>query len=618
MGQWIAGGLLGLAMLFGGTPVFSGTASNPGVSAIFETSLAAPMAVSDTAMTLASNSIIGTVTLPSGYTCFTLDSGTNVTEYVCGTVSGTSVTGMLRGVSPVTGTTTVAALAFSHRRGADVKITDWPTLGILNNQLNGRETIPNLLTYDNKVLIVGGSASSTIATKYYVDNVVASGAPDASETVKGVVELATGIESASSTSLGGTGARLVPPSSACTSIGGTAGYWCVITNAMGKIQQSFFDFTQQFTFTGGIISTASSTFTTTLNANNLNVSGTSALATTTINGVNVAPKFGGSGSDGALNITSGTTTVDLAGAAVVEKNYTSINISSGASLSFSNPASAGTVVVLRSQGAITIAGNITLNTGAGGGAAVAGNTNGNPGGQSYDIEDTGTHNGAGGTTNSTGTGGAAGAAGAALTAVNIANPYSTSTSYFYRRNIMIVSGSGGASGAGASSGTGGAAGGRGGGGLLIEAGSTWNFTGIINDNGTSGSTSAPSSVNGDGGGGGGGGGQVVVLYNTLTASSGSVTNAGGNGGNGSATTAGGSARGGGGGGGGGAGVTFAGGAAGAGANSGNTGANGAAGSGPTGGSGGTGSAGTSNSGGGGGGGGGGSGASVIAKNLWFF
>ncbi len=334
-------------------------------------------------------------------------------------------------------------------------------------------------------------------------------------------------------------------------------------------------------------------------------------------------KFGGDGADGALNVTSGTTTITLGSASYVEKNYTSINVSAGATLAFSGPATTGTVVILRSQGAVTIAGTVTANNfgGAGGAEAAAA---GNNGSDFADILDASNHFGALGAQNSAGTGGAGGTAGAVLDTTSVTNraiPYTTATTYLYRRNLLIVPGSGGGSGAanGGSAGNRGGAGGVGGGGLLIEAGGAWNFTGTINMNGTAGSnaTSAASDPGGTASGGGGGGaGQFVALYNTLTASSGTVTIAGGAGGTGGSATAG--TDGGCGGGAGGAGVTAAGGAGGAGGNANANGTAGTAGTGASGGAGG--SAGTSDgssSGGGGGGGGGGTGSSLIAKNLWF-
>src|ERR1035437_3459937 len=48
-------------------------------------------------------------------------------------------------------------------------------------------------------------------------------------------------------------------------------------------------------------------------------------------------KFGGTGADGALAISSGTTTIDCANAAKVIKNYSSISITGTGTLAFSNP-----------------------------------------------------------------------------------------------------------------------------------------------------------------------------------------------------------------------------------------------------------------------------------------
>ena len=55
------------------------------------------------------------------------------------------------------------------------------------------------------------------------------------------------------------------------------------------------------------------------------------------------------GSDGDLNISSGTTTLDLGGVSTFVKNYASINIASGATLTFSNPANNGTIIIIRKE-----------------------------------------------------------------------------------------------------------------------------------------------------------------------------------------------------------------------------------------------------------------------------
>lgn len=101
--------------------------------------------------------------------------------------------------------------------------------------------------------------STTLASVQYVNSVAIAGAPDATEVVKGIVELATGAQMGSSTPFDNTTARLVPYSIYATSSPATAGNWMVVTMANAKIKQLFFDLTELFTFTGGINSTATTT-----------------------------------------------------------------------------------------------------------------------------------------------------------------------------------------------------------------------------------------------------------------------------------------------------------------------------------------------------------------------
>lgn len=60
-------------------------------------------------------------------------------ECVCGTVSGTTVSSFTRGIDPVTATTTNATGQFAHRKGANVKITDFPIIQRLRQLANGSE-----------------------------------------------------------------------------------------------------------------------------------------------------------------------------------------------------------------------------------------------------------------------------------------------------------------------------------------------------------------------------------------------------------------------------------------------------------------------------------------------
>lgn len=246
-------------------------------------------------------------------------------------------------------------------------------------------------------------------------------------------------------------------------------------------------------------------------------------------------KFGGTGTDGALTITSGATNIDLANATYVEKNYTSISITGTGSLTFTNPATTGTVIVLRSQGAVTLTSStapmVAANAlgGAGGaGGAAAGNA-GSVGGDSYGTVVAKINGGTGGT------GGSAGAAGIGGTGQGAnSNIYKIAVN----GKVVRVSAGGGGGGGGSTGATAdlGGAGGNGGGGLYIECGGALNFTTAsgISVAGANGSNGGSAQGKGGGGGGGGGGGIFVCLYNSLTANSGTVTVSGGTGGTGGA------------------------------------------------------------------------------------
>ena len=231
-------------------------------------------------------------------------------------------------------------------------------------------------------------------------------------------------------------------------------------------------------------------------------------------------QFGGTGADGALSISSGTTTIDCANAAVVVKNYTSINITGTGVLAFSNPNTNGTIIVLKSQGNVTLTSSATPMIDASGMGASSAN---NGQGTESIVANTGNNGGGGGT----GAQGGATASMAVFYPLNIAG-----------KRIRIMPGAGG--GAGANSNNGGAgtaaggAGGNGGGGLLVECNGALNFTtangisiaGLVGTAGTNGGNDQ----GGGGGGGGGAGGTCAILYRSLTSASGTITLSGGGGG----------------------------------------------------------------------------------------
>jgi hypothetical protein len=110
----------------------------PSGTAHFETSLQDRISSTDSSMSIVSASVRGGGTL-SGYQCFTVDEGRSDAEFICGTLSGTTVSTLERGIDPLTGTSTVATLKFAYRKGANIKITDFPFILRVRNQANGAE-----------------------------------------------------------------------------------------------------------------------------------------------------------------------------------------------------------------------------------------------------------------------------------------------------------------------------------------------------------------------------------------------------------------------------------------------------------------------------------------------
>lgn len=285
--------------------------------------------------------------------------------------------------------------------------------------------------------------------------------------------------------------------------------------------------------------------TTVLNANSAAIGSLTVGSCTGCSAAGGGSKFGGTGTDGALTLTSGATNIDAAGATVVIKNYSSISITGSGSLTFTNPAANGTLIILKSQGACTLTSATApminaSNMGGSGGTAGTGGGSGGSGTAGFASVGTSPGGGGGGSVFGTATPGAAG------TVPSNANAFTTS--YLSKYNSYFATGGGGSGGTASNSGAGkdGGSGGRGGGAVIMECGGAWNFTtasgisvaGQVGGNSVGGGVSS--------GGSGGGGGTFVALYNTLTSNSGTVSIAGGAGG--SPGTSGGSVTGNGGGG----------------------------------------------------------------------
>lgn len=254
--------------------VLGATFVTPDVKALFETSLATGITSSATSMTLVSATDKDGNTLASSTYSFIIDEGTSVEEFVLADCTATACTNMSRGISVSTGTTTVSTLRFAHRRGASVKITDATALIFATNVLKGKQNIENVLRYNSALTF---NNSTDIISRAYADSLSFGAVPAASETASGFVELATGIETASSTSSGSI-ARVVIPASLATSTynSATAGLRVVVTQNNGKIDSNFINSSAFASLS------AQNTFTATTTVATTTATGASNIASTTI------------------------------------------------------------------------------------------------------------------------------------------------------------------------------------------------------------------------------------------------------------------------------------------------------------------------------------------------
>lgn len=273
-----------------------------------------------------------------------------------------TLTGVVRGLSRSYPYTASATFALPHAGQSRFILSDSPQVfnqyAILQNantwsavQTFGSTTPPK---YDADPIWANFS-TQVFADVAYVNSVVAAGAANASETVKGIIQLATGAQAALGTSLGSTGARLAIGNNLATSTPYNSGTNVVpITGTNEKISQLFLDLTQAFSFSGLVTSTngLTSTATTTLTGNNVNsnaiVLNTLPYAFSSIRGASsTVPYEDGSGnirfeslpytSLGSGSLSSGTTTIVIPAGTMVGNNriaiqWSFLSVSSGVDL----------------------------------------------------------------------------------------------------------------------------------------------------------------------------------------------------------------------------------------------------------------------------------------------
>lgn len=167
-------------------------------------------------LTMASFGAIGYITLEPDTTNEEAAIFTGITANTNGTYTLTGVSTILA-QTPYTAT---SGLVRQHSGGTKVVITDnvafWATFGNLQNANEWTQT----QTFDvPPISAIDPTTSSEVANKHYVDNVAVAGAPNASPTVKGIVQEATQAQVLAKTAAGSTGADLyVNPSTLASTL----------------------------------------------------------------------------------------------------------------------------------------------------------------------------------------------------------------------------------------------------------------------------------------------------------------------------------------------------------------------------------------------------------------
>jgi len=204
-----------------------------------------------------------------------------------------TLSGCSRGLAPVTPYTASSTLAFAHGGNTSVIFSDPPQLFNQYPAIIDNYTISGLWTFPNGIYGVTPTSTTQLATKGYADGLSYAGSPDMTLLVKGIGEMATGFELASSTPTGNTTAPLIATSLYATSSPYTASSWIPVTDRDGKLNQTFLRLSDAFTWTN-----------THIFPRIITTDATSTNATTTNLYVSGAVKFDGTFSGNGVNATT--------------------------------------------------------------------------------------------------------------------------------------------------------------------------------------------------------------------------------------------------------------------------------------------------------------------------
>lgn len=264
-----------------------------------------------------------------------LVSFTGITQNANGTALLTGVTRGLTNTYPFTSSTT---LAVAHSGQSLFILSDAPQVFAQYPAKVNAESITGVWTFSSTSAPLydfnpnfNSAASTTFASIGYVASTSYAGTVNASETVKGISELATGPEAALGTSAGGTAARLVLPASLATSTCQvTQNSVIIASTTTGRIDKGCIDQTASYTFSGNNTFSASTTFSATTSIR--------ASSTTTspfyLNGIPYSfPSTQGASSSVLTNNGFGNLSWVLQGLSYSSVPYSSGNITSGQTIS---------------------------------------------------------------------------------------------------------------------------------------------------------------------------------------------------------------------------------------------------------------------------------------------
>lgn len=491
--------------------------------------------VSNTNLTMSNFGDIGYLTIePGSATRQEFVSFTGITQNADGTAT---ITGVTRGLQPVSPYTTSSTYQKAHPGGSIVVISNPPQLYDEAAFKDNNETIVGLWTF-NTVLptsSIVATTSAQFATKQYVDNVSNQGAATSTESNGGIVELGTLAEQAASYDGGATKPTVLQTKNATSTCQIVGSYAVIASSTTGKIDKGCIDQTLNYTLTGN--NTMSSTTITTFLATNatttnLYVSGAitvsegarvNGLSTTTeftANGTWTKPTtakmvfvqaWGGGGGGGGTSSSASESAGGGGGGGYAERWYDADDLSSTEAVVVGAGGAGGIGANDGAVGNNSTFDNLTAYGGGGGAEGTSAVPGGGGGGAGYGSVGGSTSNGTGGTAGS-GAGRFGGVAGGNGSAAGNTNYYggaggggggADNDAGQVGGNTQWASGGGAGAAAGslAGGGGGGASKGAGGNGGTGGAGGTSAAANTGGGGGGAGGTTASSTTGGTGGSG---------------------------------------------------------------------------------------------------------------------